>query len=94
MLPFETDVKTLTFSQGKNMKTLKEIREKHDLGLLTVEEIKGTVVRVGFLTLTVQDYEETPGDGLPNKWHLEKNGQKYVFTPYNGLTKQIPMIIL
>lgn len=70
------------------MITLQKIRERLDAGLLAIEEIKGTTVKIGFLTLAIQGYEETPGDGLPNKWYLERNGQKYVFTPYNGLERK------
>ena len=65
--------------------TIKKIREMIDLGLIKPEESKGFTVKVGFMTLTVVGYEETPGDYLPNKWHLESKGKLYDFTPYNGL---------
>ena len=69
------------------MITLKEIRERLDFGLLAVKEVKGTAVKIGFLTFTIQDYKETPGDGFPNKWYLKRNGQNYIFTPYSGLER-------
>lgn len=66
--------------------TIKKLREMIDSGLIKAEESKGAMVKIGFLTLRVVGYEETPGDYLPNKWHLEgKNGKQYEFTPYNGL---------
>jgi hypothetical protein len=65
--------------------TIKKIREMLDNGLICRDEVKGLVVNIGFLTLTVTDYEETPGDYLPNKWHLERAGKNYEFTPHHGL---------
>jgi hypothetical protein len=67
------------------MTTIKQIRSHLDQGLILLEEVKGLVVKVGFMTLTVTGYEETPGDYLPNKWHLEAKGKKYEFTPHHGL---------
>lgn len=65
--------------------TIKKIREMIDTGIIKAEEATGMIVKVGFMTLTVTGYEETPGDYLPNKWHLTANGKSYEFTPYNGL---------
>jgi hypothetical protein len=66
--------------------TISKLRDAIDFGLIHMSEVKGQVVRVGFMPLTVEEYELTPGDGMPNRWHLESSkGKKYIFTPYNGL---------
>ena len=67
--------------------TIKYLREMIDTNLISVQETVGMKVKVGFLELTVKGYELTPGDYLPNIWHLERNGTLYEFTPYNGLQK-------
>jgi hypothetical protein len=68
------------------MTTISKLRDAIDFGLIHMSEVKGQIVRVGFMTLTVEKYELTPGDEMPNRWHLESNkGKKYIFTPYNGL---------
>ena len=68
--------------------TIKSLRGALDSGAILRRELVGKLVKIGFLTLSVSGYEETPGDYLPNKWHLEAlSGQKYTFTPYHGLEK-------
>lgn len=47
----------------------------------------GKQVKVGFLTLTVKDARQTPNDGLPDVYLLERNGKFYEFVPHNGLTQ-------
>jgi hypothetical protein len=46
----------------------------------------GKQVKVGFLTLTVKATRETPGDGMPDAYLLERRGELYEFVPHNGLT--------
>lgn len=67
--------------------TIKKLREMIDTGLITVDEAKGLNVKIGFMVLTVIGYELTPGDYMPNKWHLTYKGKAYEFTPYHGLIK-------
>jgi hypothetical protein len=67
------------------MTTISKLRDAIDFGLIHMSEVKGQVVRVGFMTLTVEEYELTPKDGMPNRWHLSRAGKRYIFTPYNGL---------
>lgn len=48
----------------------------------------GSRVKVGFLTLTVTDLEPTPGDGMPDIYHLKAdNGRRYEFRPHYGLER-------
>lgn len=48
----------------------------------------GARVKVGFLTLTVRELELTPGDGMPDIYHLEgENGRRYTFQPHYGLER-------
>lgn len=48
----------------------------------------GTRVKVGFLTLTVLELEPTPGDGMPDIYHLEgEKGRHYTFQPHYGLER-------
>ena len=50
----------------------------------------GSMVRVGFLTLTVvrKAPERRVDDGRPVPWLLEgSKGRTYLFTPYNGLER-------
>ena len=48
----------------------------------------GERVKVGFLTLTVQDKVYTPGHGMPDLYVLcSDKGKRYVFTPHYGLQK-------
>lgn len=48
----------------------------------------GSVVKVGFMTLTVTGITATPGDYKPDSYQLvNSKGVKYEFVPYNGLTK-------
>jgi hypothetical protein len=49
----------------------------------------GSVVKVGFMTLTVMAIIPTPGDWLPDKYQLldTRNGRWYEFTPHNGLER-------
>lgn len=66
--------------------TLKALRQQLDAGLISMSEAIGQRVKVGFLSLTVTDYQTTPGDYLPNVWYLRSdNGAEYEFTPHNGL---------
>jgi len=65
--------------------TIKQVRQMIDEGLIKPEETKGITVNVGFMKLTIIGYEETPGDGYPNIWHLAAKGKEYRFTPYYGL---------
>lgn len=50
----------------------------------------GNTVRVGFMTLTVVSFEPTPGDGMPDVYHLVTlDGQhKYTFQPHYGLNRE------
>lgn len=48
----------------------------------------GQSVKVGFLTLTVTGLEPTPGDGMPDIYHLEgAKGRRYTFQPHYGLER-------
>jgi hypothetical protein len=49
----------------------------------------GNSVKVGFLTLTVVRIEPTPGDHMPDRYHLidSKSLRRYVFTPHVGLER-------
>lgn len=48
----------------------------------------GNRVKVGFMDLTVTSIEPTPGDGMPDIYHLEAdNGRRYTFTPHYGLER-------
>jgi hypothetical protein len=48
----------------------------------------GSVVRVGFLTLTITAIVPTPGDGMPDEYLLvSAKGAKYSFVPHNGLVR-------
>lgn len=48
----------------------------------------GSVVKVGFMTLTVVSITATPGDYKPDSYQLvSSKGIKYEFVPHNGLTK-------
>lgn len=51
----------------------------------------GEVVKVGFMTLRVVGKEATPGDYLPDAYHLiglgDKADRKYRFVPHNGLER-------
>ena len=69
------------------MNTIKNIRQMIDAGLITPEETRGSIIKIGFLFFTITGYEETPGDFLPNKWFLEREGLNYEFVPYNGLQR-------
>jgi len=68
--------------------TIKQLRKMLDGGLISKSELTGFVVGVGFMSLRVVGYEETPGDYLPNKWHLSDGKNNYSFTPYNGLERE------
>lgn len=67
--------------------TLKQIRRQMDSGLTTAQDWIGTSVKIGFLELVITGYEPTPGDYLPNIWHLSRNGVDYEFVPHHGLTR-------
>lgn len=69
--------------------SIKVLRKRLDAGELTKADLVGRCVKVGFMTLNVTSYEETPGDWYPNKWHLQSpNGErKYEFTPHNGIRR-------
>jgi len=49
----------------------------------------GATVKVGFLTLRVLAAEPTPGDYLPDAYHLESldGARRYRFVPHNGLER-------
>lgn len=48
----------------------------------------GAKVKVGFLTLTITRLEPTPGDGMPDIYHLTNGqGRQYTFTPHYGLER-------
>jgi hypothetical protein len=48
----------------------------------------GSVVRVGFLTLTILDIIPTPGDYRPDIYLLaDGKGRRYEFTPHFGLSR-------
>jgi len=49
----------------------------------------GSQVKVGFLTLRVTAKEPTPGDYMPDAYHLSSlDGSKlYRFVPHNGLER-------
>lgn len=49
----------------------------------------GDMVNVGFLkNLMIVAKEPTPGDYLPDAWHLvSRTGVKYRFVPHNGLER-------
>lgn len=48
----------------------------------------GKDVKVGFLTLTILSIEPTPGDGMPDIYHLEgARGRTYTFQPHYGLER-------
>lgn len=51
----------------------------------------GEIVKVGFLKLRITKIELTPGDYMPDAYHLvglEKNEhKKYRFVPHNGLER-------
>lgn len=48
----------------------------------------GSVVRVGFLTLTVTAIIPTPGDGMPDEYRLiSAKGATYSFVPHYGLVR-------
>ena len=50
----------------------------------------GNKVNIGFLKgLEIVSIELTPGDSLPDIYHLiSGTGIKYAFTPHNGLNKE------
>jgi hypothetical protein len=49
----------------------------------------GATVKVGFLSLRVTSIELTPGDYMPDAYHLESlDGNKtYRFVPHNGIER-------
>jgi len=49
----------------------------------------GQTVKVGFLTLRVTAKEPTPGDFMPDAYHLESldGSKKYEFVPHHGLSR-------
>ena len=48
----------------------------------------GSKVKVGFMALTVTSIESTPGDGMPDVYHLtSQTGVAYSFTPHYGLIR-------
>ena len=49
----------------------------------------GEMVNVGFLkNLMVVSKEPTPGDYMPDAWHLvSRTGARYRFVPHNGLER-------
>lgn len=51
----------------------------------------GEVVKVGFMSLRVVGKEPTPGDYLPDAYHLiglgDKADRKYRFVPHNGIER-------
>jgi hypothetical protein len=48
----------------------------------------GSIVKVGFLTLTVTGIEATPGDSRPDRYLLQhSNGKRYAFTPHFGIER-------
>ena len=53
----------------------------------------GETVKIGFLTLRITDLEATPGDYMPDAYHLcglGKNADsKYRFVPHFGLKRLI-----
>lgn len=48
----------------------------------------GEIVKVGFLSLMVQDVIETPGNYAPDAYLLTSaKGQNYLFVPHKGIFK-------
>lgn len=49
----------------------------------------GEVVKVGFMSLRVTGKEATPGDYMPDAYHLVdlKGIKQYRFMPHNGLER-------
>lgn len=51
----------------------------------------GEVVKVGFMSLLVVGLEATPGDYLPDAYHLiglgDKANRKYRCVPHNGIER-------
>jgi hypothetical protein len=49
----------------------------------------GQTVKVGFLSLVVTAKEPTPGDYMPDAYHLrsQDGSKKYRFVPHNGLER-------
>lgn len=48
----------------------------------------GQTVKVGFMTLTVEAKEPTPGDYMPDAYILTSTkGIRYRFVPHNGLER-------
>jgi hypothetical protein len=68
--------------------SIKQLRQALDQLLIQPSELRGKIVKIGFLTLTVTGYEETPGNYLPNVWLLTNGPNNYRFTPQHGLVRQ------
>ncbi len=48
----------------------------------------GEEVKVGFMRLTITAIEPTPGDGMPDVYHLtDDKDRHYTFTPHYGLER-------
>jgi hypothetical protein len=49
----------------------------------------GSTVKVGFLSLVVTEKEPTPGDYMPDAYHLrsQDGSRTYRFVPHNGLER-------
>jgi hypothetical protein len=49
----------------------------------------GATVKVGFMALRVTSLETTPGDYMPDAYHLESldGARTYRFVPHNGLER-------
>lgn len=49
----------------------------------------GETVKIGFLTLRITAFEPTPGDYMPDAYHLVnlKGDRSYRFTPHNGIER-------
>ena len=47
----------------------------------------GSIVRIGFMTLTVIALIPTPGDYAPDAYILTANNKFYKFVPHHGLTR-------
>lgn len=47
----------------------------------------GSIVKVGFMTLTVVAAIATPGDYKPDAYIVASKTQAYLFIPHNGLEK-------
>ena len=68
------------------VESIKALRACLDKGSLTYDQLRGRVVKVGFLNFTVLGCDQQQIGLNPRVWHLQgRDGQKYDFTPHLGL---------